>query len=87
MNNLQPEDATPKPITPELFGELANQKSAFDVADHEEIHSFTKVESASLIFKRTMYLILISFAENNNSHCISDWPEIREEGESEIVVN
>lgn len=46
MNNLQPggsEQKTPKPITPQLFGKLGHSNSPFDIADHEEIHSFTKV--------------------------------------------
>lgn len=44
VNNLQPGQSTPKPITPELFGKLGHDSSSpFDIADHEEIHSFTKV--------------------------------------------
>lgn len=78
VNNLQPGESTPKPITPELFGKLGHEESPFDIADHEEIHSFTKVgyglhKSGRFI---TNFVGLFLLPENNDSHSVTDWPQV-----------
>lgn len=84
MNNLQPgqqQPPTPQPaLSPALFGKLGGHDSSspFDIADHEEIHSFTKVCEYFQLIEGSFYLneIALFVSENNHSHSIADRPQV-----------